>query len=1295
MGDERHDNSLSVEVSDETAYKEKTRIAEVAASTLCRLNSLKKQMRDWRDDRMKLRSNIWRLKLALRVAERETDDTVHADPLVEQQRAEIKRLESVNKELKKEIADVKAVLLNSSGYVAFEVDDKLVGVKQQYLVERERLNNEIRYLKSRLNETVEGHEHGSEVEHLECKLKHFMMVDHTMEIIFTDIVNKVVETIANLSEELVNVNERLHRTRLRNDGLYVEIDGLKAMLRFKNGNPADYQKRIVELENLTKRMKGELNKFKMHYGDGSWTQSDTNCQENLKAVVQVGNELKHKLRNDRDALLAAGDPDCLKYMQKIIELRVGLRQLHVELVKLSDGRTPSIQENDFKQLSILDWTMQEITGEIDRLKSNHLRKHCRIGDIEGLEYLSKIEELEAIVEKARATMNGLNRRAEGGSNEWKDIEKLEGFVGRMCYEIKQLEVIVTSSDRSDTFKRIEQLEELIGRLKTELNEKDERVDILEQKLFDKENLLEERMNELENAQRKITTLMEENRGLKGRVKKTEEKMSELLNEHERSKKDLEQLQQVKREASAARKGLQNLQTDKEGLLKEMGKIRDTLQKKNEEIKDVLSQKDTVEKVLNARITELTKNLQAAEKENEKMQSKVNALEGVKCKEPGNVNAEREIENARLLQEATNSNVQLQREIADLKSKLEFRTDDNKRLEANNVHLESKMEMLLCQLCAERNNTEERSQEFAKLKSDYNDSEAERASLKQEKEQLSAKLTTLKLENELLEKSVKQAQAKCVALNNEIDKYKFERDSLREEIQNFRTSEKNLTNKLKETEAVLNGTGDRIRRLEFENSKLYDDLNALTIKNTGFEGRVQILLSQKNENETLMKNLNDENSTLRDQLNEIKTTHEYCSVESNKLRVERDKMKSENDVLQTTLDEVKQSNRMLKGANEDLKLKLSEIHSECRILGNQLKILEMMNATLKKEKELLEQEFVNSLEFKTRRVDEEESMVCSDSKFSEQNVQGKIVNETKSSKHTKSGKHTSKTKKSDELKKLKVENESLRFEVLNLKSQNIETKAQLSRMMDKLQIPKVTEDNGSGITVKPLSNKLEIVNLYYKEIKSYSDHSPENAGAVTAVGPSTVCAYSSLIPEKDTGMEMERLIDIMKKLKVENVALKMEVNSLRCSLVVHFTEDEKRRNELRTTTEEIQALKAELTKLRDERESLWFRLHTTGAKLDRLESEKTALKDELYTLRKINSELKYKANVLEQDYQKLKEKSVGFEGGIVRAIKRIKKYTIGAENQDNTSDDLKFLLKKYISNEEVLRSLEKGIDLQGR
>ena len=58
--------------------------------------------------------------------------------------------------------------------------------------------------------------------------------------------------------------------------------------------------------------------------------------------------------------------------------------------------------------------------------------------------------------------------------------------------------------------------------------------------------------------------MEENKGLRRRMKMMEEKALEFQCDQEDSRK---QLQQVKREASLTRKKLQNLQSDKKALLK--------------------------------------------------------------------------------------------------------------------------------------------------------------------------------------------------------------------------------------------------------------------------------------------------------------------------------------------------------------------------------------------------------------------------------------------------------------------------------------------------------------------------------------------------------------------------------------------------------------------------------------------------------------------------------------------------------------------------------------------------------
>nr|XP_033188901.1 paramyosin-like [Bombus vancouverensis nearcticus] len=124
--------------------------------------------------------------------------------------------------------------------------------------------------------------------------------------------------------------------------------------------------------------------------------------------------------------------------------------------------------------------------------------------------------------------------------------------------------------------------------------------------------------------------------------------------------------------------------------------------------------------------------------------------------------------------------------------------------------------------------------------------------------------------------------------------------------------------------------------------------------------------------------------------------------------------------------------------------------------------------------------------------------------------------------------------------------------------------------------------------------------------------------------------------KNSVSKTEKLMESVNKLKVRSSALEMEINSLRCSLVVNFTKDERREDELRAATEEPRALKTELTTLRDEKESLRAGLDTATSKLDRLESEKAALKNEPYTLRKINSDLKHKSKRITVRLSKVEE-----------------------------------------------------------
>ncbi|XP_076645361.1 uncharacterized protein LOC143354870 [Halictus rubicundus] len=1260
MADAQTDNCLSIDENEGTC-KENSRIAEVAANTLCKLNSIIKQMKNWQDDRVKLKSNIWQLRLALRVAGRETDDVLHADPLIEHQRATIKRLKGVNEALKKEIAESKISSIECD-HVASE-DHR--GIEQQF--DAERMNEEIVYLRARLEEIEDGQEDTTDLEHFKCMLKHFMTVDHTVEIIFIDIVNRVAETIAHLYEELANVSEHLQVSRLRNDNLRIEVDRLRAMLRSRcDDSLLDYQKRIVELDNLASHLKMELRVCKANMDSNSWNMTNTD-QCNLRNAERLADELKKKLRNDYEALLAAGDPSCLRYIKKIVELKVNLKHLHVELKRLPRYSDEGIEYNRYwQQVSTLDVNLKHICTEIDRFKTDHATKNSKLGETEGLEYLKKVEELRAMVQKARMTINGLTR----GSNEGKDVEKLGDLVDRMCHGIKQLEVIVTSHDSSSVFKRVEQLEESIVRLKVELNEKGERADLIKQKLSDTEASLEKRTGELKNTQRTVSILTEENKILKAKAKTTESKVLKLQRERENDKCEMARLQQSTNQMNVMRTKLQNLRTDKEGLFKELGRLRDSLQKKNDEIKLIVSEKDAMEKAL--KTADVEKN-RAASNDKTKLNQKVDVE---KADHKTENSPENNVQLKQLQDELETSTGNLNNarlEIIGLK-------DDKMRLEESIRCLESMEKMREHQLDAEKTAAREKAKEQAKLMSDYNELAEERIQLKNDRNQLTMEIDTLRIEKELLERSLKNLNAKYSEVESELGESKYQCNVLREEIRNFKISTDDLASRLGDAQAELNGAGDKIKRLESENSRNCNSLLELTLKNTDFESRMQVLMAEKDDLTTRINELDAENRRLKDQLNKVETENEYYSVELNKSRTERDKAGSENASLRNTLDETKNSNETLRRTVEDLKVKLSNVYSERRVLENQLKILELMNATLKKEKDTLYQEYVDRLrpEYSKAERDDNGSM-----KRREQ----ECVPEKGDNRDGKDGARPRKrasemtNAKKSELTKLMAENKALKFELSNLKSENYEVKMKLNRAREEFQRQQVglLQSKRNETELRP------IMNLYYKEINSYSSHFFDDPmGIVTCIDQASVC-YGGEITNQQSGMDVARLLELANKMKIENVALKMELHNLRCNFVANFSEDEKRYRELQDALGEIRALKTELTKLRVEKESLQILLEASETKLRRLESEKVALKDELYALRNMNADLKRKANELQNNYQKLRERSRNFEGCIMGALKKIKKYTMSMA--DITDDDLKDLLTMLISNEQFLQSID--------
>jgi len=409
MSDKYLDDYLSV-IAIDVAVEEKTRIARMAVTTLHKLHNVMQQMKDWRDDSAKLKSNIWQMKMALRADDKNENDNQQIDPLIIHQRAEINRLEQANDALENEVTNLKRALTKAEEDIArvtvCEIGDKITTLENEFSSERERMNDEILHLKKRLKETEES-ETSIVLKQLRDKLNEFARGDRTIEIIFANAIGKTVEMIIGLSEELVNVSENLYRFKTRNKNLHLKLDRLRAMLRSRCGNSAEYRKRIGELNNLAEQLMGEMGRLKVIRENANYNESldAMDIPDVVRHVGRLMNDLRNNLKSDREAMIAAGDPDCLKYMKKVVNLKVNLKVLSVELRRSNVPIDKRLCENVryekyLETTSLLNDFLQEIDNEIEKLKIKPMNKYCKIGGVSGLQYMTKVTELEDIVRKS-------------------------------------------------------------------------------------------------------------------------------------------------------------------------------------------------------------------------------------------------------------------------------------------------------------------------------------------------------------------------------------------------------------------------------------------------------------------------------------------------------------------------------------------------------------------------------------------------------------------------------------------------------------------------------------------------------------------------------------------------------------------------------------------------------------------------------------------------------------------------------------------------------------------------------
>ncbi|XP_070169850.1 putative leucine-rich repeat-containing protein DDB_G0290503 [Polyergus mexicanus] len=1315
MSDAYFDDYLPV-IAIDIAIEEKTRIAKMAVATLHKLHNMMRQMKDWRDDSAKLKSNIWRMKMALREDNKNENDNQQIDPLIVHQRAEIIRLEQANDTLENEVTSLKDALMKAEEDIArvavCEISDKIARIEDAFSNEKECLNDEILRLRKQLKEAENG-ETSVVLKRLREKLNEFERGDRTIEAVFANAISKIVETVVGLSEELVNVSGNLYRFKIKNRNLHIKLDKLKAMLRLRCGGNAEYCKRIGELNNLAEQLMGEIGRLKV-------IRENANCGESSDATDILGvvrhverlmNDLRNNLRSDREAIIAAGDPDCLKYMKKVVNLKVNLKVLSVELrrsnVPIHKRSCENVRYKKYLETaSSLNDFLEEIDIEIRKLTINPMDKHCRIGGISGSQYMTKVVELENFVKRSTALTAIIKQSPlEIVNTNGKIMEELKDLIDRLCCKIKDLEVL---DDRASLCERIVHLETLITDLKLELVERSERINALNDEYVSVKLSLERNCKKYERI---INDIRDENKSLREDIKIKKQEILEFSRKREHSEQRVAEMQLMKIEIDEVRKKLQDLRDDKEALLGETEEMRNILRERDKEIEDIIIQRNALKGVLGAEVEDLKMKLGIASDENVKLRSIIEGLGKREERErldklrssvveesdgENQDNSEYSRERAqnlrdeleRLKAESNETEISLNganERIGYLKCSLDKAVDDKAKLEDEISDLKSNEQSLTYRLNVRTSVDKETLGEFDKAIAENKALGSKVKQLQNEKEQLEAKLSKLRFEKGLLDKLMADANNKCAALQDQVNKFKSERNGLREKISEHETAVENLKFELKKARENLEDTAVKTAQLRSENSRIVGDLDALSVRTIETEDRVRVLLTEKNELATRINELDDENVALRERLNKAKAENEYFSVELNKSRIENDKTKARNVLLQVTCDEREKDNDELTIERNDARERLNKIDNEYRILGNQLKIQQTKYEALRfaaaalyhenndrkghlNEIDILhpfamnyERGFVDAHNKIKYRQDPSDATHSTSIKI-EIGERRHSETELKVKSDTYTGhddKVTIKDKPNDELKRLRTENKALKLERTNLRSENSEITMELARTKDEYESPLAwPKGSNDEEIIDSILRKFDIINIWYrKKISNY---------------------FRYFDDPKMFDDEERSTID---QLEIENRALKMKVDILHDSLNFSLMNGEKTKTDFSRATEEIQALKLELMNLRDEKAALRSRLEMFKKELNALKSEKMALKDELAASRKSNFDLRLKVNGLLNVNEKLKETNVGLEGRLRDTLREINEHTavlIASEksSRNNFESTLNDDLKKY-------------------
>ncbi|EZA59935.1 Laminin subunit alpha-2 [Ooceraea biroi] len=942
-------------------------------------------------------------------------------------------------------------------------------------------------------------------------------------------------------------------------------------------------------------------------------------------------DLKNSLKSEREALIAAGDPDCLRYMRKVVDLRVNLRVLSVELRRsnalLRERSREDLQSsNCWRKVSLLNDFLQNIDTETERLRVEPMHRYCRIGGVSGTRYAARVAELEAIVKRSIGVIAALKQDSSGmtSANGRRATEELADSIERLCRKLRDLEVL---DDRASLQSKIDRLEASVMRLKLELAARDERIRVLSDEHVSVRSSLE---RDRERHEKIVADMRAENESLREGVSNGKREISELSREREHS---TTAMRLMRAEIDAVRKELRDLRDDREALLRETEGMRNILRERTDkEIEDIIAERDTLRGRLDAEVTVLKTKLEIASDENAKLKSIIAASDWAGEERPdkmkssgvnGRDNGEGTWERARdprdelverLKAESNETKISLgeaNEQIDHLRRALDKAVGDRMRLEGEISDLKSNEQSLTHRLNVRTSVCEAATRESERATAENKALASQVKQLGNENEQLAAKLSELKTEKELLARAVVDVDKE---LQQRVDEFKSEHSGLQERINEREDAAKNLEFQLKRVRVELENMAAEVTRVRAENARISGDLEAESLRKGEAEERVRVLLTEKNELATRINELNGVSvQALRGRLNKAEAENEYFSIELNKSRLENERMRAKNALLQVTCDKRERDYGTLRRERDEARGLANEIGSECRVLGNQLRIQRMKYEALRFAAATLYHENtdrkshlkkIDNPRYPLAKAREPGSAaarndvkhkrdysdaLCAAIKDELGDVEFKAESDTRAV-------HDIKTRikdkpKSTKLKSLTIGDKILQLDVADSKPKDrqLTRTAPVRRKDENSPLAGIEEPRPFEEVVNVLDGHVA-VHIFYK-----SDHldRPKNPAIIG--------------DEKSWSA-----VAVVDRLEVENTALKLELNILRSSLNSSAMEAEKLRTMAYEVKNEMQSLRLELMTVKSERMVLGSRLERYDKALEAREPARASLKHELTT-----------------------------------------------------------------------------------